>query len=433
MPVQSGNALCGVLRAVFEPVSARKAVWMFQFPFILGLALMLPIAANSQTAGMSEAEARTIHDRLLTIDTHIDIGPGYATAALDPGAMTRAQVDLPGMRIGGLDAGFFIVYTAQGALDAEGYAAARLAAEDKFRGIERMLRAYPDQIAHARSADEVEQIAASGRLVALMGMENAYPLGEGVADVPMWAVRGVRYLSITHFGNNQFGDSSNPNKSRGDPDDDEGLTELGRELIEALNDAGIMVDISHVGKRTGLEAMRLSRTPVIASHSGARSVYDNPRNLDDEQLLAIAADDGVAQMVAYRSYLGEVDPAATRALGELRDRLGLTSGSGFRTATPATLDEYVRERADIRAQHPDVTLSAFADHVDHAVKVAGIDHVGLSGDFDGGGGVQGWDSADETFNVTRELLKRGYTEDDLAKLWGQNVLRVLRAAEAAAR
>lgn len=386
-----------------------------------------------QSTQTPEAEARAIHDRLLTIDTHIDTGPGFATAALDPGRMTRAQVDLPGMRIGGLDAGFFIVYTAQGALNAEGFASARQAAEDKYRGIERMLRAYPYQVGFARTADEAETIAASGRLVALMGMENAYPMGESVVDVPMWAARGVRYVSITHFGNNQFGASSNPVTSRGDSAEDQGLTPLGRELVEALNDAGMMVDISHVGRRTGLEALALSRAPVIASHSGARAVYDNPRNLDDEQLRALADAGGVAQMVAFRSYVGDVDPAATEALTKLRERLGLNGAGSFRTASPAVLDEFARERTRIRSEHPDVTLAQFADHVDHAVAVAGIDHVGLSGDFDGGGGVQGWDSAAESFNVTRELLNRGYAETDLAKLWGANILRVMRAAENAAR
>jgi len=400
---------------------------------ILSIALLTAGIGNSMADEMQESEALAIHDRLLTIDTHIDIGPDYATAALDPGGFTRAQVDLPGMRAGGLDAGFFIVYTGQGARDAAGYADARAAAEDKYRGIERMLRAYPSQIGHARAADDVAKIAASGRRVALIGMENAYPLGESVADVAMWAARGVRYVSITHFGDNQFGGSSNPSQARGDPETDQGLTALGRDLVEALNDAGIMVDISHVGRRTGLEAMALSRAPVIASHSGARAVYDNPRNLDDAQLEAIKADNGVAQMVAFRSYVGAVDPAAAKAINELRARLGLTSGAAFRTATPAQLDEYARERTRLRAEHPDVTVSDFVDHVDHAVKVAGIDHVGLSADFDGGGGVQGWDSAAETFNVTFELLKRGYSEADLAKLWGQNILRVMRAAEAAAK
>jgi membrane dipeptidase len=264
-------------------------------------------------------------------------------------------------------------------------------------------------------------------------MENAYPLGESVADIPMWAARGVRYISLTHFGHNQFGASSNPNSAHGDLDNDAALPALGQALVAACNDAGIMVDISHVGRQTGLDALALSRAPVIASHSGARSVHDNPRNLDDEQLKAIASVGGVAQMVAFRSYVGILDPGAVLALSELRSRLGLTSGAAFQQASAAVMDEYAQERTRIRLAHSDVTLAQFADHVDHVVKIIGVDHVGLSGDFDGGGGVQGWDGADETFNVTRELLDRGYTEADLAKLWGANILRVMRAAEDMAR
>jgi membrane dipeptidase len=385
-----------------------------------------------ETAQISEADARAVHERVLTIDTHVDIGGGYATHTLDPGGFTRAQVDLPKMRAGGLDASFFIVYTPQGALDDAGYAAARQVAEDKYQAILRVVRAYPDQIALATTADEVEEIAASGRLVALIGIENAYPLGPSIDDVPMWADRGATYASITHFGNNQFGDSSNPISDNGDPDTDEGLTDLGRELVAALNDNGIMVDISHVGKRSGLEALELSRAPVIASHSGARSVYDNPRNLDDEQLEAIRDNGGVAQMVAYRSYVAAIDEEMAEASGALRERLGLTSGAAFGAASAATLEEYATEIGKLRDTLPDVTLAQFADHIDHAVAVAGIDHVGLSGDFDGGGGVQGWDDASETFNVTMELLGRGYSEADLAKMWGGNVLRVMREVEGAA-
>ena len=381
---------------------------------------------------MLEDEVRAIHDRLLTIDTHIDTGPGFATPALDPGGFTRAQVDLPSMRAGGLDAGFFIVYTGQGPLNEAGYDEARQAAEDKYRGIERMLRGYPERIGMARTAEDVRVVAASGRLVGLIGMENAYPLGESIDDVQMWADRGVRYISFTHFGHNQFGASSNPSTANGDQNHDAGLSELGRALVRACNDAGVMIDLSHVGRRTGLEALELSRAPVIASHSGARAVYDNPRNLEDAQLQAIAGAGGVAQMVAFRSYVGDVDPAAGKALMALRTRLGLNSGAAFQKASPSLLDEYAVERTQIRAAHPDVTLAQFVDHVDHAVKVVGIDHVGLAGDFDGGGGVQGWDGADETMNVTRELLTRGYDEADIAKLWGENILRIMDTVQSMA-
>lgn len=375
------------------------------------------------------------HDAFLTIDTHVDIGSGHGTRDLDPGGMNRAQVNLPSMRVGGLDAGFFIVYTPQGELDEAGYAEAEEAAEEKYRGIVRMLRGYGEDIRLATSADEVESIVADGDLVALIGIENAYPLGttpDTVAErVAMWAERGARYVSITHFGHNQFGGSSNPSEARGDGADP-GLSGLGRALVAALNDNGLMVDISHVGPRTAAEAMALSRAPVIASHSTAKAVHDNPRGLSDEQLETIRDTGGVAQITAYRSYLAPTDEAIDEAISALRERLGLDSSADFRAASGATLDEYYAERRRIRLEGTDVNLDQFVEHVVHAIDVAGVDHVGLSGDFDGGGGVEGWDGAEESANVTAVLLERGYSEEDLAKIWGGNVLRVMREVEAAA-
>lgn len=391
----------------------------------------------AEPEGQSESEhpvrsAEQVHADALTLDTHVDIGPGYGTDALDPGTHTHAQVDLPKMVEGGLDAAFFIVYVGQGPLTDEGYAAAREAAEEKYRGISRMLEAYPDRIALARTADEVEAISASGRLVALIGMENAYPLGTSVADVPMWAERGVRYMSITHFGNNQFGGSSNPDTEAGEPADDPGLTDLGRELVAALNDNGIVVDVSHVGKRTMMEAIELSRAPVMASHSGARGVYDNARNLDDEQLRAIRDNGGVAQMVAFRRYIGEMPEAVVEGQQALAQELGLDTPEGREAATPETIAAYREGLAALRAEHGDVDIAVLADHIDHAVEVAGIEHVGIASDFDGGGGVGGWEDASQTPAVTEELLRRGYTPDEIEMLWSGNVLRVMRAVEAAA-
>ena len=398
---------------------------------------ILSIAAGPSCTPVSltDTEGLAIHDRLLTLDTHVDIGAGYGTAALDPGVLNRAQVNLPSMRIGGLDAGFFIVYTPQRELTEAGYAEAVQAAEEKYRGILRMLRANADTIGLATTADEVEALNAEGKLIALIGIENSYPLGttlEGVADaVAMWAKRGARYASITHFGHNQFGGSSNPSKERGDGDDP-GLNDLGRALVSALNDHGIMVDVSHVGPKTTADAIAASRAPVIASHSTAQAVYNNLRGLADEQLIAIRDDGGVAQMTAFRSYIAEIDPQITSAMSILRDRLGLNSRADFDAASPETMAEYGRERARIREEFEDVTLAQFLDHVDHAVQVAGVDHVGLSGDFDGGGGVEGWDSAADSPNVTAAMLQRGYSEEDLAKIWGGNLLRVMRDVQAVA-
>ncbi len=386
-------------------------------------------AADRQPREVTEAEARALHARVLTLDTHIDVPRGYATHEIDPGGFTRLQTDLPKMRAGGLDAAFLIVYAGQGPLDDEGYATARATAENTYQAIMRMLRAYPDQIALARTADEVEAIHADGRLVALLGIENGYLLGPTLDDIPLWAERGVRYVGLTHFGHNQLAGSSNPLPRLGDADEDPGLTELGRALIGALNDHGILVDVSHVGKRSMMEATALSRAPIIASHSGAYGYYANARNLDDEQLDAIRDNGGVAQMVAFRSYVADVDPRIVEGMGELRARY---LSEGWAGASREDVIAYQDGVAELRARYDDVTLAQFADHIDYAVARIGIEHVGISSDFDGGGGVEGWDDASETLNVTWELMRRGYSEDEIRALWGGNVLRILRAAEAAA-
>lgn len=385
---------------------------------------------------LTDTSVMSIHDDILTLDTHIDIGAGYGTPALDPSVLNRAQVNLPAMLSGGLDAGFFIVYTPQGDLTEEGHAAAVDAAEEKYRGILRMLRANKGTIRLATTSDEVEALNEKGMLAALIGIENSSPLGNTPEEiresVAMWDERGARYASITHFGHNQFGGSSNPSLKRGDGEDP-GLSDLGRVLVEALNDHGIMVDISHVGPKTAADAMALSRAPLIASHSTVYKVYANARGLSDEQLAAIRDDGGVAHITAYRSYLAAIDPEITDAIEKLREEMELTTSADRRAASPEKLTEYTREIARIRTEFEDVTLEQFLDHVDHAVEVAGIDHVGLSGDFDGGGGVEGWDGAADSPNVTAALLKRGYSKEDLAKMWGGNLLRVMRDVQAEAK
>ncbi|MEE2001559.1 dipeptidase [Alkalimonas sp. MEB108] len=393
------------------------------------LLLMGSALAERQPRDVSEREAWQLHSRVITLDTHVDIARGYATHQMDPGVMTRAQVDLPKMRAGGLDAAFFIVYVGQGSMTEQGYAAARARAEESYQAIKRMTRAYRDQIGLARTADEVEALHAQGKLVALIGMENAYPLGTSVDEIPLWAERGVRYVGITHMGNNQFGGSSNPRLDQGDKPD-QGLTDLGRQLVKKLNDYGIMVDISHVGKRSSLEAIALSRAPVIASHSGVSGVHPNLRNLDDEQLDAIKANGGVAQMVAFRSYVANVDPRIQRGQDELRQQY-LSAGWGG--ASDAEIKAYMDGLTELRRTYQDVTLAQFIDHIDYAVDRIGIEHVGIVSDFDGGGGVEGWDDATETINVTWELMRRGYSEDEIRALWSGNVLRVMRAVEAAAK
>lgn len=368
-----------------------------------------------------------LHERVLTLDTHIDIPLTYMKE-VDPKWDTDLQVDIPKLDAGHLDSGFWIVYTPQGDLTAEGYAAGLKIAETRYRAIQDFVIKYPEDVKLAQTAADVRNIVKSGKHAILIGMENAYPLGETVENVPLWARRGVRYMGITHFGHNQFGDSSNINFLRDDGPKWNGLSPLGKNLIRAMNDNGIMVDVSHAGKATMMQAADLSSTPIIASHSGVKAVADTARNLDDEQLRKIAVVNGVAQMVALGAYV-KLPTAEQQAAREALD-----AEFGDRNSwDQAKQQAYRARRAGITAMAPEAIVSDFVDHIDHAVKVAGIDHVGIASDFDGGGGIGGWQNAGETANVTDELVRRGYSEEDIAKIWGGNLLRVMEAVERGAK
>ncbi len=403
----------------------------------IALTLLMTTAANAaplEDAAM-EATARAIHERVIALDTHVDIPLDFATAAADPGGFTKAQVDLPKMRAGGLDAAFFIVYTPQGKLTDEGYAEAATIAFTRLSAIHRFVGAYPDEISLAMSAAETKKIAKSGRKVALIGMENAFPLGPEPtqADIDRLARDGVRYAGVAHFGHNQFGDSSNPNKDAGDADEKwGGLSPKGRELVAMLNRAGIMVDVSHSGRKTMLQAAEISKAPIIASHSGVKAVADSPRNLDDDQLKALAANGGVVQIVALGVYVKPLNEAQTALQEKVRKDMGLETSAARAAMSPETQAEYEKRLSPMWEIAPRANVVDFVNHIDHAVKTAGIDHVGIASDFDGGGGIVGWQDASETLNVTRELVKRGYSEEAIAKIWSGNLLRVLSEVEKAA-
>ena len=345
-------------------------------PTVLALALVAPSAAawdalTPRPTRLTEPELLAVHDRLPTPGAHVDIGLGHGTETLDPGRFDRAQVALPSMRIGGPDAGFFVVDVPQGELDEEGHAGAVQAAEEKYRGSTRMLRAYPDRIALAATVGEVESLVADGMLVARI--ENGYPLGTTPGKVAeraaMWAERGA--LRLDHAFRAQ------PVRPLLRP-----LGRSRRRRGSGLDDCGIMVDVSHVGPRTAADAMAASRAPVIASHFGAAGVTRTPRNLADDQPRAIAEGDAVAQSVATRSHVADEDPATREAVGTPRDRPGSTPGAASAEATPAVPGECAEERRRIHSENVEATPARF---VDQAVEVADIDHVGLSDDFGGGG------------------------------------------------
>jgi membrane dipeptidase len=366
--------------------------------FVLAAVVVATAApALAQTADPAlVARARAIHERVITLDTHDDIDPRNFTKQRNYTQRLDNQVNLPKMEEGGLDVAFFIVYVGQGPLTAEAYDKAYAQAVEKFDAVHRLTREIaPDRIGLALTADDVRRIAASGRKVAVIGIENAYPVGTNLARIKEFHDRGGRYMSLAHNGHSQFADSNTG--ERDGKWQHNGLSDLGRKAIAEMNRLGIMVDISHPSKQANLQAMALSKAPVIASHSAARALANHSRNLDDEQLQALKKNGGVVQTVAFDGYVKIRPPEAPK-----------------RGA-------------------PTATVADFVNHIDYLVKTIGIDHVGISSDFDGGGGVAGWNGAEETFNVTLELVKRGYTEEQIGKLWSGNLLRVMADVERIAR
>ena len=399
-------------------------------------------APRHETEEQLVARARGIHERVITIDTHDDIPLNFATPEVDPGVRGTRQVDLPKMREGGLDVAFFAVFVGQTPRTAENYQKAKDDAMAKFRAIHRLTKEmHPDKIELATSADDVERIARSGKLVAAIGIENGYVIGKDLSLIKTYYDLGARYMTLAHTSNNDICDSSN---DRNGPEHG-GLSAFGRQVVAEMNRVGMMVDISHVSKECMMQATALSKAPVIASHSSTRALADVPRDMDDEQLLALKKSGGVMQTVAFDGYVKVQPPEKQQAIAALRQEFGLTTGApgaggaggggGGRLAaalaalSPERRAEYDRRLADIEQRWPRATVKDFVNHIDHAVKVMGIDHVGISSDFDGGGGITGWNSAAETFNVTLELVRRGYSEKDIAKLWSGNILRVWREAD----
>ena len=387
--------------------------------------------ADSDSGALLQDRARVIHERVLTLDTHIDIPANYATHDLDPGSETALQVDLPKMLKGGLDAGFFIVFVSQGPLTDEGYADAYDKAIAKFDAIDRQSLLYGHVIGFAKTPGDVDTLAASGKLVAMIGLENGYSLGADMEHMLEFYNRGARYMSLTHLGNTQFGDSAGGTGSSPEPMHG-GLSALGYKAILKMNYMGIMIDVSHAAKTTTMQAIKASKAPVIASHSALRKFRDIPRNISRKEMKAIAKRGGVVQVVAFDAYLKEPPTEKSAAITEIREDMGLDTREAMRAATP---DQWAALRKRVRTLDetwPRANVADFVDQIDYAVKVMGIDHVGIASDFGGGGGIDGWDNASETFAITLELVRRGYDEPDIAKIWSGNLLRVWREVETVA-
>ena len=392
--------------------------------------LVLAAAVAGCSAGLRGAPPAP-----LTLDTHVDIPADYMRdARYDVGHDSALRVDLGKMERGGLDAAFFVIYVGQGNLDAAGYAEAVAQAERKYSAIALMLERYPDRIRAARTPSDVAANHVAGRLSAMIGIENAYSLGHDLARLDAAYARGARYVGLVHVGNNDVCTSSQPDAKRGEATiATTGLTGFGREVVRRANRLGMMIDVSHASDACVRDVLAATSAPVIASHSSARALVDHPRNLPDDLLRAIAAGGGVVQAVAYKEFL-KIDPARKAAEEALGNEVARLAGDAeYDGEKHDALPAYVDGMRRIEAQHPLATLEHLLDHIEHIATVAGIDHVGIASDFDGGGAVTGWMDASETRNVTAGLRRRGFSEADIAKIWGGNLLRVWTDAERAAR
>ncbi|MGB8704167.1 MAG: dipeptidase [Gillisia sp.] len=394
-------------------------------------------------------EALKIHQKLITVDTHIDIKLEYFTDTRNYSTDLNTQFNLPKMQKGGLDIAWLVVYTPQGELNDHGYKKAYQQSLEKFSAIQNLITLYaPGKICLATTAEEARSLIKQGELVAMIGVENLYPIGKDLSKIKEFYKLGARYISICHNGHNQFCDSNTGEKSNYWLHN--GLSDLGKKAVLEMNRLGIMVDVSHLSKQSIKQIFALSKAPIIASHSSARALSDHSRNLDDELLELFNEHGGVVQAVAHPVFVNKNKHYAFLAA---REKLyeNAAKARGFDLLSADSISKLSTEKKEAYYQtylkikteaatdvaqlrkEKEVNVSDFIDQIDYLVSKIGINHVGISSDFDGGGGLEGWNNTSENPHVTYELLKRGYSEEEIGKLWGGNLLRVFDEVQMVAR
>ncbi|CAN5250121.1 pyoverdine-tailoring dipeptidase-like protein PvdM [soil metagenome] len=382
----------------------------------------------------AQPDPAAIHARALVLDSHVDVpldlGVGPHEAAVDG----DGQIDLPKLERGQVDAAVLAVFVPQGPRTPEGYAKARQDADTKLAAIRAIPERHPDRAVLALSAADVEAAAKVDKRAIIVGFLNAYPFGESLEPIDAYYRAGVRSFGFVHAGNNAYADSSRPSAA-GPKVEWGGLSPLGKAAVGKLNDLGVIIDVSQLTPDGVFQTLKLSRAPVVASHSGVQGAVDAPRNLSDAELDAIKANGGVVQIVAFGPYLVKPGPDFAAKVAPIRVQFGLPAAyaktsDGTETLTPEKRTDYSHA---VNALLPKATVKDLIVSVDYAVKRIGIDHVGLSSDFNHGGGVVGWANEGEAANVTAELVRHGYSEADIDKLWGGNYLRVFKAVETKAK
>ena len=403
---------------------------MKKYPTIgLLFALLLPPAASASVADDAalEAAARALHAKILTVDTHCDtpgnmLQPGWDIGARHaPDDERGNMIDLPRMKDGGLDALFFGVFTGQGPLTADGYANARSRALAQIEAIESMNARYPGLVGKATTPADALRLKKEGKRAAFIGIENGYPIGEDLSFVGTLAARGARYITLCHSSDNQICDSGTDRKSP----EDRGLSEFGKKVVAECNRLGIMVDVSHMSDKSFADVLAAAKAPVFASHSCCRSLCDNPRNLTDDMIRALAKNGGVLQICFLGDYLVAPKPNPERDAAFKAHEKKYGSWGEMDEAKRA---EAITGYRELARKYPDapVYVKDVVDHFDRVIQLVGEDFVGVGTDFDGGGGLADCNDVSQMFRVTMEMLRRGYSESRIAKIWGGNICRVLQ-------
>ncbi|MEM7329209.1 MAG: membrane dipeptidase [Pseudomonadota bacterium] len=398
-------------------------------PQLQGAGSVISAQQAPDASASEKSDVDAFHESIAVFDSHLDTPALFHTADYE---FTRrgsfevdgTHVDLPRMNEGGLDGGFWVIFTRQGPLDEASYAAARTHGLMRQTAIREFAAKYHDQVALAFSAEDVAEILSDGKKVVFQSMENSYPLGTDVSLLEHFYIGGLRMIAPVHFANNQFADSATDINQAYD-----GLSPLGEELVREANRLGLLLDGSHAADSTVRDMMALSTTPIILSHTGAKAVYDHPRNIDDQLLQELAANGGVIQMNIFGGYLEDLIPSPERQAA--MDALNAEYGTNTAEMDAETLANWAaaRRAMDDKYPRPRSTYEKFMEHTFHVLNLIGPDHVGISGDWDGGGGVDGMSDVSMLQKITRDLLAAGYSRDDVANIWGGNMMRLVAAAE----
>ena len=389
---------------------------------VLAASLLPPAAAAAQTAG-----PRAVHDRAIVIDTHADT---TQRLVFDPKFNIGERhgdgnVDIPRMRDGGVDAMFFSIWVPS---DITGPIAVKRA-YDQIDAVREAVRTHPADLLLATTAADIRRAAAEKKMALLMGVEGGHMIDDDIRQLRNFAALGVRYMTLTHFKNNNWADSSTDKPAHN------GLTAFGRDVVREMNRLGMMIDISHVADKTFDDALAITTAPVIASHSSSRAIAHHPRNMTDDMMRALAKNGGVIMINYHASFLSEEFRVASKKKnGDVVAAMAAMSKKcGGNEACTTMESERIDHEAMASGQLPKVTWDQIIEHIDHAVKVAGVDHVGLGSDFDGATMPIGMEDVSKLPAITDALLKKGYSEADVTKILGGNILRVMEAAEKAAK